>query len=313
MPGGNLTARLRHPVRLSAELAAGVPIPGPPGPVGPQGEPGIPGPPGVEGQPGQPGPEGQPGLPGAPGLPHAIQHEGVAVPVRSVLDFRGSGITVTDDPDNDRTIVTISGGGVASWTWESKVMGEDALPPASAFTKEQFMAAGGGAHRYWRMLISAGGGSPSYPGFSEIELRSSAGGADLTGSGTAAASATESGRTPAMAVDDNATTFWATYPAQPPVWWSYDFGVGVAHAIVELHITPRNDAYYNDGPTTFSWQYSDDGSNWTTQATVAGLVWSSTFPKTIPVPPVPTYTVTQSAEGVFSRNLWEAPPAEGRV
>lgn len=40
-----------------------------------------------------------------------VQDEGAALTVRSILNFVGAGVTVTDDPGNARTLVTIPGGG----------------------------------------------------------------------------------------------------------------------------------------------------------------------------------------------------------
>ena len=37
---------------------------------------------------------------------HAIQSEGEPVPPQATLDFEGPGVTVTDDPDADRTVIT---------------------------------------------------------------------------------------------------------------------------------------------------------------------------------------------------------------
>jgi hypothetical protein len=42
---------------------------------------------------------------------HVIQDEGSPLAQRSALDFVGAGVTVTDDPVNDKTIVSISSGG----------------------------------------------------------------------------------------------------------------------------------------------------------------------------------------------------------
>lgn len=42
---------------------------------------------------------------------HEIQDEGVALTQRAALDFVGDGVTVTDDSGNDKTVVTIPGGG----------------------------------------------------------------------------------------------------------------------------------------------------------------------------------------------------------
>jgi hypothetical protein len=57
----------------------------------------------------------QPWLDGFIG-PRELREEGVAVPFRPVVDFVGDNVTVTDDPDNGVTIVTIEGGEGASLT-----------------------------------------------------------------------------------------------------------------------------------------------------------------------------------------------------
>lgn len=41
-----------------------------------------------------------------------IQDESVPLPHRQIMDFQGAGVTVTDDPINKKTIITIQGGGV---------------------------------------------------------------------------------------------------------------------------------------------------------------------------------------------------------
>jgi len=48
----------------------------------------------------EPGPKGDPGT-------SAIQDDGVDVPERTILDFAGPGVTITDDEANDRIIITI--------------------------------------------------------------------------------------------------------------------------------------------------------------------------------------------------------------
>lgn len=48
-----------------------------------------------------------------------IEDEGTALTVRSVLDFQGAGVTATDDATNNKTVVTIPGGGsspLPAWT-----------------------------------------------------------------------------------------------------------------------------------------------------------------------------------------------------
>jgi hypothetical protein len=110
-------AVLRPAPTISAKLKDIIPIPGPegpPGPAGPQGDPGPAGPTGATGTTGAQGPAGATGAPGPAGedgLPHDVADEGALLPRRTVLNFTGPGVTVTDDPANDRIIVSVSGGG----------------------------------------------------------------------------------------------------------------------------------------------------------------------------------------------------------
>lgn len=136
------------------------------------------------------------------------------------------------------------------------------------------------AHRYWRLLVILTG-SP-WASWLEIELRSSAGGPDLTGAGTALASGNYPGWTPDLAVDNSLDTGWSSALTTGPFWWGYDFGAGSSYSITELYLTPRQDANYVEAPKDFDWQYSDDGVNWFTQASVEGLVWT-TAPQAIGV------------------------------
>lgn len=129
-------------------------------------------------------------------------------------------------------------------------------------------------HRYWRVYITMGTyGSTSYCGFSEIELRESLGGADVTGSGTASANSTELGNVAANAVDNNTSTQWYANSVMP-CWWKYDFGAGNAKSIVEMAIDPAAIPYC---PRDFQLQYSDDDSAWTTAFTVQNYTdWDAT-------------------------------------
>jgi hypothetical protein len=59
---------------------------------------------------------------GSGGSGHTIADEGTPLTARTTLDFVGSGVTVTDDSGNDKTIVTINGDGGGGLTW-SEVTG----------------------------------------------------------------------------------------------------------------------------------------------------------------------------------------------
>lgn len=59
------------------------------------------------------------GIP-VPALPRVIEDEGVELPVRTRINMVGAGVTATDDPVNDKTVITIPGVDIASaqspWT-----------------------------------------------------------------------------------------------------------------------------------------------------------------------------------------------------
>ncbi len=134
-----------------------------------------------------------------------------------------------------------------------------------------------GAHRYWRLSITANyGGTSAYTSFAEVELRATIGGPDLTAPGgvvSASAQNSGSGQGVANTIDDNASTVYSSYSGAMPVWWQYDFGAGNSRQVVEVAITARNDSYWNEAPSAFSLQYSDDGSTWYTAWTIRGAAW----------------------------------------
>lgn len=159
------------------------------------------------------------------------------------------------------------------------------------------------AHRYWRLSII--GAEGVYCGFAEIELRDSFGGADRSGSGTATASAEETGHVAANAVDNNTSTVWSTYPAHSPQWWAYDFGSGSAYDIVELYIVPRQDGFPREAPSSFDWQWSDDGIAWTNQHHRSGISWTSAA-QTFDVSTGGTGTATRFTVAARPLVLWRA-------
>jgi hypothetical protein len=120
-------------------------------------------------------------------------------------------------------------------------------------------------HRYWRLVMTGDsnpGGGGSVEGFSEMEMRTSVGGADVTGSGTASASSSFSGFTAAGAfANDGATTEWASNGTLVS-WLKYDFGAGNDQAIVEIAISARTSTNVYQAPGPFKVQSSDDNTNW---------------------------------------------------
>lgn len=74
----HLTAQLRPGPRLRATLGEGIPVAGP------------------------------------PGLPRVIYDEGNPLPVRTIINMVGAGVTAADDGANDQTVITIPGDAVSS-------------------------------------------------------------------------------------------------------------------------------------------------------------------------------------------------------
>jgi hypothetical protein len=131
------------------------------------------------------------------------------------------------------------------------------------------------AHRYWRLFITT-----SISNFdsqaAEIELRETASGSDVTGSGTASANSTEGGWPASNAFDNNNSTAWNSAGfAGVPVWIAYDFGSGNDKDIVEFTLRVRSD-YAGNAPKDFSLQYSDDGVTWYSKISPASQTgWST--------------------------------------
>lgn len=130
------------------------------------------------------------------------------------------------------------------------------------------------AHRYWRVYITLATGTPHLD-ISEIEFRSSIGGADQCNGGTAIYSAQTSGFEASKSFDNTTSTTWYidqnSFPL--PQWIGYDFGVGNAKDIVEFALTCWA---VSESPKDFQLQWSDNGVSWTSAIYRAGETWSAT-------------------------------------
>lgn len=121
------------------------------------------------------------------------------------------------------------------------------------------------ASRYWSLLLHRTDGSTSFMAVTELELRSSQGGADLTGSGTASTDETPQSGVIGNAFDNNTSTQVQWFSAlEEDRRITYDFGVGVTHDIVEILLRPSIDSV-DRTPSVFEVQSSSDGTNWTTE------------------------------------------------
>ena len=117
-------------------------------------------------------------------------------------------------------------------------------------------------HSYWRLNTTAPA-SIGYTALGALEMRGSVGGADLCSGGTATASSTYGGQSPALAFDGNNSTYWesASHGAGGSAWIQYQFASPVD--VLEIAVLPSA-SYPNEYPFTISLQWSDDGSSWTT-------------------------------------------------
>lgn len=122
-----------------------------------------------------------------------------------------------------------------------------------------------GLHTYWRLLMLGNHGTGNGFAIAESEFRATPGGSDQTGSGTASDSDHFSSPfTAAMAFDHNSATMWVTVGDSniPPAgshWMQYQFTTPVK--LAEVTAQGRNDAFYEQSPTQFMVQYSDNGTD----------------------------------------------------
>jgi hypothetical protein len=134
--------------------------------------------------------------------------------------------------------------------------------------------------RYWSINISAKVGAEA--GVSELEF-AQLGGTKIAG-GTASATSTTGGFPASNAIDGSTSTAWVAGSGSLPQRLSVDFGSAVDVNVVR--VKGRSSSVY---PTTFTVDYSSDGSTWTTAWTVTGAD-DSTYTDT-PLPyPNPTAT-----------------------
>ena len=126
---------------------------------------------------------------------------------------------------------------------------------------KQQVAPAAAAYRYWRIfvLVNDGGGSVR---INEVELRASAGGADLTTPSTPTTYSTRAGTSfsSAQSIDDDTGTFWGSASGQTTNQWvRYDLGAPVV--VAQVAIYPNTSA--TTAPKDFIIQGSDDGTNFT--------------------------------------------------
>lgn len=133
-------------------------------------------------------------------------------------------------------------------------------------------AVGGASYRYWRLYITALDSGGSQAGISEVELRATVGGSDLTTSSTPVTANTyvdngEEGAYPGSATVDGYTGAYGTWLTPsgwpPPHWVRYDLGIitKVSEIAIYPYVSPRD----------FKVQGSNDDATWTDVKSFSGV------------------------------------------
>lgn len=126
------------------------------------------------------------------------------------------------------------------------------------------------AHRYWRLYVTAVDGSTSYASVCEFRLFADAtGGTNLAIGKTASQSGDGAVGGASAAIDGN-TGSEAGSSFSLPWWLAVDLGAGGAAEIKRVEIGAQR-VVPNRSPKDFKIQWSDDGTNWTDQASFSSV------------------------------------------
>lgn len=120
------------------------------------------------------------------------------------------------------------------------------------------------AHVYWRLNVSAINGGANLS-VAELGLYVAGGASSAATGGTPSASTSNGAQTADKAFDANTSTYWQATTTSGQL--QYQFASAVD--ITSYQVSARNDANQPTlAPKTWTLQYSDDGSAWTTVDTV---------------------------------------------
>lgn len=159
-----------------------------------------------------------------------------------------------------------------SWPWRRKPR---AVLPFKALRMRN-AAALPVAKRYWRLRFPSGSNHATFLAVSEIEFRTTVGGADVSSSVTAVASSFDSGLPASLAFDNAATNAWfCDDNLQVNSWVGCDLGSDTDLEEITVRGHPTTAAY---SPTEIVVDYSPDGSSWTNDTrwpTMTGLTWDT--------------------------------------
>lgn len=144
-------------------------------------------------------------------------------------------------------------------------------------TSAQSITVANGAHRYWRVYITAYGGGPNLLIQGGGGFRTVAGGSYISFSPASNTTASSYATTPAsyppwQAWETVTSNAWQT-PASPsmPQWNRVD--LGTAYSVVEIVLGGPASAFTDRCATALDIQYSDDDSTWVTVKSFSGLTW----------------------------------------
>lgn len=132
------------------------------------------------------------------------------------------------------------------------------------------------AYRYWRILIASNNGDANFVSISEVELRATVGGPDVTTTTTpvSASGSYDSTTLPKLVVDNvNPSYGWISdaYSAYPR-WLLFDLASRME--IKSVAISASNLGGSARAPKDFSIQGSDDAVNFTTLKSFSSTSWA---------------------------------------
>lgn len=149
------------------------------------------------------------------------------------------------------------------------------------FTRQSDLALTGG-HRFWRLLVTDCGAGEEV-GVAELRVRTGASTTDLAPLATVTASSENVGsnmraRFACDLLDETSGGggWQSVSPLGAGQWIQLDFGPGAAPAISVVEVKARSFyAAHLAAPRQGAWQYSDDGSTWTTDFNFDEPEWTS--------------------------------------
>lgn len=166
-------------------------------------------------------------------------------------------------------------GGQPGYLIENIASGEgDWVDPANGLGGNPGNSSPYGSHAYWRVQ-STSQGDNRYALVAELIFRTLAGGTRIPSVGTAIEGGHYGDNVAARAFDGNPDSVWEsqnqdnTGPGTLWVGFHYDDPVSVAEVVIQVHPSYETD----ERPLAGNIQYSDNGTQWTTAWTFAGLTY----------------------------------------